>query len=40
MTRQIISDFAAETAVITGAFFVRNAIVLIALVVAVLMSFR
>ena len=40
MTRQTISDFASETASITGAFFVRNAIVLIGLAIAVLMGLR
>jgi hypothetical protein len=39
MTRKAIFDISAETAVITRAFFVRNAVVLIGLTVALLIAF-
>jgi hypothetical protein len=39
MTRNDMRDFGAETALVTAAFFVRNAVVLIALSAASLIAF-
>ena len=39
MTRRTMMDFGADTALITAAFFVRNAIVLCGLMVATLVAF-
>ncbi len=39
MTRKAILDISAESAAITGAFFVRNALVLCGLMVALLLAF-
>ncbi len=38
MTRKSMLDFGAETALVTGAFFVRNAVVLVGLTVVLLMA--
>ena len=38
MIRQTVSDFAAETADITGAFLIRNAVVLTALTLFALIA--
>lgn len=39
MTRRTMIDFGADTALIAAAFFVRNAAVLIALALALLIAF-
>jgi hypothetical protein len=39
MTRRTMIDFGTDTALITAAFFVRNAVVLIGLVLAMLITF-
>jgi hypothetical protein len=39
MTRRTMIDFGADTALITAAFFVRNAVVLVGLAAIVLVAF-